>query len=573
MKKLFKLFSISLVIVFTLSYIACSTPLESNDDTKPAKKKVTYTITFNENNNSENPQEETQTFTKGTTQKLKTIEELGFSKDGFNFAGWAETPDASEAAYADGADYTATSNIKFYAVWTAKPTYTVTFNINDGSENPLTRTQSFKDGVEQKLYTLYSLGFTKTDRRFAGWATRPDAKVAEYLDGALFKTSTSVSLYAVWNTFMTGSEINEIFYNLSHFEATSFKASSTPPASECEYYLDYAKEIPLWYDSNSKTIYFYMNGHDKIELNADSSSMFYDMKLLETIETKYFDTSRVTDLHAMFCYCEKLSSIDLKNFDTSNVTNMNNLFTYCKTLTELDLSSFNTSKVTSMSNIFYDCTSLTKLNISSFDTSNVTNMYCMFNGCKKLEKLDLRNFNTANVTNMAFMFSGCENLTELDISKFNTSNVTNMSAMFYGCKKIEELNVSNFITSNVTDMSSMFVHCFELTKLDLSNFDTSNVTSFYGMFYWCPKLKEINIINFNTSLVENMYCMFYGCAQLTSIFVSANTDWNSETVNSSESMFKDSPNLPGYNENNANDVTYAHTGTKNGISGYFTVKQ
>ena len=86
---------------------------------------ATYTITFNANDGSQSPATATQTFTAGTPQALRTIVELGFKKDGFNFAGWGISSDASESSYADGASYTATTAATLYALWSSVPVYNV----------------------------------------------------------------------------------------------------------------------------------------------------------------------------------------------------------------------------------------------------------------------------------------------------------------------------------------------------------------------------------------------------------------------------------------------------------------
>ena len=58
-----------------------------------------------------------------------------------------------------------------------------------------------------------------------------------------------------------------------------------------------------------------------------------------------FDTSRVTDMEAMFESCSALSDLDVSGFDTSKVTNMVGMFRGCQSLTDLDLSSFDFSHV------------------------------------------------------------------------------------------------------------------------------------------------------------------------------------------------------------------------------------
>ena len=57
-------------------------------------------------------------------------------------------------------------------------------------------------------------------------------------------------------------------------------------------------------------------------------------------------------------------------------------------LTKLNLSKFNTSKVTDMSAMFYACESLKTLDLSNFDTRNVIYiMGAMFCDCKNIKSL------------------------------------------------------------------------------------------------------------------------------------------------------------------------------------------
>lgn len=95
----------------------------------------------------------------------------------------------------------------------------------------------------------------------------------------------------------------------------------------------------------------------------------------------------------MFSGASNLSKIDgIKNLDTSECVNMFGMFTGCG-LTSLDLSGFDTSKVTDMSAMFNHCIDLTQLDLSSFNTSKVTNIFYMFSDCYKLTA-------TLNIMNM-----------------------------------------------------------------------------------------------------------------------------------------------------------------------------
>ncbi|MCR5496198.1 MAG: InlB B-repeat-containing protein [Treponema sp.] len=203
MKHLKKAFLLLVSIFLTLSLFSCKTEEETNNllalALLNANTTKQYTVTFNANDGSANPATGSQTFTAGTAQALKTAATLGFSKTNYAFAGWATTKDATSAAYTDGASYTATENVTLYAVWTAI-TYTVTFNANDGSANPATEIQVFTAGSAQALKTAATLGFSRANYAFAGWATSSDATSAAYTDGASYTARENVTLYAVWKT-------------------------------------------------------------------------------------------------------------------------------------------------------------------------------------------------------------------------------------------------------------------------------------------------------------------------------------------------------------------------------------
>ena len=356
------------------------------------------------------------------------------------------------------------------------------------------------------------------------------------------------------------------------------------------------ESIKAYFDNG--TIYLYTM-LSKVILNKNLSYLFYNLTKVTEIDTKNFDTSKVTDMSFMFYKCRSLTSLDLSKFDTSNVTNMGNMFSGCSSLTSLDLSKFDTSKVTNMSDMFYACSSLTSLDVSKFDTSNVTNMSWMFVDCSSLTSLDVSNFDTSNVTDMSFMFSSCSSLTNLDVSKFDTSKVTNMSDMFYACSSLTSLDVSNFDTSNVTNMYMMFCDCRSLTSLDVSKFDTSKVTDMSLMFFNCSSLTSLDVSNFDTTKVTDMRAMFCNCSSLTNLDVSkfdtsnvtnmgnmfdscsklktiyASNKFDTSKVSKYSYMFSNCTSLVGGNgttySSSYTDKTYARIDSSS-TPGYFTSK-
>ena len=162
----------------------------------------------------------------------------------------------------------------------------------------------------------------------------------------------------------------------------------------------------------------------------------------------------------------------ISNLNTSKVTDMNAMFKGCRCLESLDLRGFDTSKVMDMGTMFSGCKGLTSLDVSRFDTSNVTEMLGMFVDCKSLTSLDVSKFNTRKVTRMSGMFSGCSSLLELDLSKFNTENVRSMEMMFYYCTSLKTIYVGEgWNTSKAEFTDRMFGYLTSIvggngTKLD-----------------------------------------------------------------------------------------------------------
>lgn len=329
--------------------------------------------------------------------------------------------------------------------------------------------------------------------------------------------------------------------NLKHLEAPTnkiehFKKSPVVPVASTNVVniedeeSDY--EIKLWLDSTDKTAYYYAET-EKVYLNEDSSSMFYYMLDLTSLNLSNFDTSNVTNMAYMFSNMSSLASLDLSNFDTPKVTDVHNMFSYIPNLTNLDLSRFDTSKVINMSAMFSNMLELTNLNLSNLNTSQVTNMSNMFSYMPNLINLDLSSFDTSKVTDMSFMFCSTSKLTSLDLSGFNTSKVTTMRGMFSEMVSLTSLNLSSFNTSNVTNMGAMFSNMSNLKNLNIQSFNTENVKDMNSMFAFTLRIPTLNLSHFDTRNVTNMSDMFYGCGS-TSIDVS---NFNTQNVETMAGMF------------------------------------
>ncbi len=332
------------------------------------------------------------------------------------------------------------------------------------------------------------------------------------------------------------------------------------------------KLVYAWFKEGT----IYINSEaDKIYMHPHSQDMFNNMKNVESVELRCFDTTKVTNMKSMFSGMESIVDIDLSNFDTSNVTDMGYMFSNAKGITSLDLSNFDTTKVTDMSAMFQSMSNLVSVNLNSFDTSNVTNMSYMFTLDSNLASLYINSFNTAKVTNMSRMFNKVTSLTNLDLSNFNTSNVTDMSYMFTGMSGLTDLDLSSFDTLNVTNMRNMFNGLSNLTSLNVSSFNTSNVTNMYCMFDGVSSITSLDLSGFDTSKVTSMDYMFSNNQKLKIIYISDN--WNTSSVTNSSYMFKNCSNLIGgagttYDSNHV-DAEYARIDDPdNGKPGYLTLK-
>lgn len=313
-----------------------------------------------------------------------------------------------------------------------------------------------------------------------------------------------------------------------------------------------------------------------VTLSSGSYLFYYLTNLISVEGTEYLDTSKATNLMAMFWHCENLPSIDISHFDTSNATGMsyfvadclklttitgignlntskvmymNDFFYNCKELLTLDLSKWNTSNVTSMARMFQNCSKLTTLNVSGWNTSKVTTMHYMFGSLKKVSELAISDWDTSSLTDMYRVFWDCDEITSLDLSGWDTSKVTNTSIMFRNNTSLLTLNISGWDTSNVTNMSQMFTHCEKITTIDVSGWDTSKVTNMSGLFSGCYSLTSLNLSHFDTSKATSMGSMFSGCKALTSLDLS---NFNTSNVTTMASMFFNCKGLTSLNIKNFN---------------------
>ncbi len=142
--------------------------------------------------------------------------------------------------------------------------------------------------------------------------------------------------------------------------------------------IDWSIPVYARYDTETKIVYYYSEV-EKIYLNADSSYMFENFTKLVSLDTSWWDTSKVTSMEHMFSKCNSLVLLDVSWWDTSEVVQMWNVFRDCWKLQTIKwIENWNTSQVTKTAFMFLNCNSLIEIDLSNWDTSNVSEMQQMF---------------------------------------------------------------------------------------------------------------------------------------------------------------------------------------------------
>ena len=181
--------------------------------------RTVYTVSFNGNGADSGSMDSLQL----TDDVTGTIPANGFTRDGYSFVGWATSSTGSATKYEGDPITVSNSDIELYAVWSALPTHSVTFDANggEGSMSPLII-------VEGGSGTIPACSFTMEGYTCIGWATDSEATAAEYVKGDSISITSDIVLYAIWEegedpseggddgeVHLTPEQIREM--NISHF--------------------------------------------------------------------------------------------------------------------------------------------------------------------------------------------------------------------------------------------------------------------------------------------------------------------------------------------------------------------
>ena len=183
---------------------------------------ITYTVAYNGNGHTGG----STASSSHTYDAAKNLTNNGFTKTGYNFAGWNTAAGGTGTSYSNGQSVTNLANtqgatVTLYAQWTPI-TYTVAYNGN-GNTGGSTASSSH---TYNSAKNLTANGFTRTGYTFAGWNTAANGSGTSYTNGQSVTNLTTtqgatVTLYAQWN-------VN--YYNLT-YDANGGTGGSGPTST------------------------------------------------------------------------------------------------------------------------------------------------------------------------------------------------------------------------------------------------------------------------------------------------------------------------------------------------------
>jgi uncharacterized protein (TIGR02145 family)/uncharacterized repeat protein (TIGR02543 family) len=145
-----------------------------------------YTMSFNANGG--NGSVSNQIAQAGSTITLPNGNGL-LSRSGYAFSGWNTNSSGNGTTYSAGSSFSVTDDVTLYAKWEIIPTYTITFNANNGTVSPTSGTT----GDGGRLASLPTP--TRTGYNFNGWYTATTSGT-QVTTSTIF--SANATIYAQW---------------------------------------------------------------------------------------------------------------------------------------------------------------------------------------------------------------------------------------------------------------------------------------------------------------------------------------------------------------------------------------
>lgn len=170
---------------------------QSSSGTITVPALTTYTVSYDANGGSGAPSSQT----KYQGQAL-TISSTIPTRDGYEFAGWATSANATGVAYFAGGSYTTDASATLYAVWTVNSTFnstcTIAYNANGGTGAP-----SSQNHIYATTSKISGAKPARDGYAFLGWSLKSYSTTATWIANGRFTyndfaNGDTITLYAVW---------------------------------------------------------------------------------------------------------------------------------------------------------------------------------------------------------------------------------------------------------------------------------------------------------------------------------------------------------------------------------------
>ncbi|WP_248922390.1 InlB B-repeat-containing protein [Olsenella intestinalis] len=451
-----------------------------------------------------------------------------FSRDGYDLAGWALTPTATEPTWLPGESagqlsYVSGDELTLYAVWAGPKSFDITFDANvehgGASITPtsgfttLSSTQVMRSEAYGSKYILPSDPTPASDYYFAGWYTKPVDGI-RVSDTTLNSSAGPVTLYAQygraqdyyvilsepdadgWCTHMTftadASKLAGLTSDrdiiardgyVSDQATTVGGVSVRNNGQEVDYFISNTSRIDSWDNGNSTSAPWWKQAGS----GSGNDKLFDTRTIIGRVKKITFDPT-------------------FKDVQPRSIALWFNQFQQLTTFENMPY--LNTSYTQSFDFAFGTLAAMNSLDLTSLDMSSATTAECMFRSNPTLTSINLSGVNMSSVRNMYRMFEANTNLTSLNLTGVVASSVENAGLMFVGTSKLKTIDLSGFDLSTITDARGMFGGCSQLRTILCS--DTSSQI---------PASACANSIAYGSS----SYYAFTGCSNLTGTYYSPST--------------------------------------------------
>ncbi len=467
-------------------------PSAPTDITLYAKwEKATFSVTYNLNGGTNNPSNPTSYTVNSGNITLRDP-----TRTGYSFKGWYS--DSSLTTKVTSISSGSTGDKTFYAKW-EKATYSITYNLNGGTNNPSNPASYTMDSGNITL-----LDPTRSYYTFKGWYS--DSGFTTKVTTINASSLTNITLYAKWEatTYTITYNLNGGTNNPSN--PASYTINNTIPNGIS--LLDPTRtgySFKGWYSDSSFTTKV-----TSISSGSTGNKTFYAK--WEEIPFTYTTSNGKATITGYKGGAEAV--VIPSKIDGVTVTAIGEeAFKGCSSLESIVIPD-------GVKNIktfaFEDCDSLKSVVIPDSVTSIG---YGTFEGCSSLESIEIPD----SVTSIgSAAFYDCSSLTSIVIP----DGVTSIGySAFYNCTSLESI----VIPASVTSIEQWTFSC--CSSLESVVIPDGVTIIAWNAFEYCSSLESIEIPDSVTSIDEDA---FYGCTSIVNVYYTGTEEeWNRISIGSS----------------------------------------